>query len=155
VVCKYIKGFHCKLLQTKGLEDLTYVHSLCTIYVMDTQLCYHCSRPAVPHCPQCGSLRKYGFANRSDRVTRPDNTIVHLRVYRCLTCASTYNDDDWQLRCQAPAQRLGRPPGRAGQTSAKAAMAQEQLDAIKEKGLDGAPPELVARIMEYRKKGLY
>lgn len=73
-------------------------------------LCFQCNRPSRPHCPQCGSLRRYGFVNKVDRVTRPDGSTVSLRVYRCLTCANVYNDDDWQLRCAAPvATSVGRP----------------------------------------------
>ena len=98
------------LLQAKDLQCLTRASQKCTLRPMEHQTCFQCGRPAQPHCPQCGSLRKYAFANKHDTATRPDGSIARLRVYRCLTCANTYNDDEWQLRCQAPAQRLGRPP---------------------------------------------
>ena len=128
---------------------MTLGYKTCTLSVMpDENVCFQCNRPARPHCPECGSLRRYGFA-KVDSVTRPDGTIAHLRVYRCLTCARVYNDDDWMLRCQAQPQSVGRPPSTARTRNATL----EQVDAIKEKGLEQAPPDLVARIMEYKKRG--
>jgi hypothetical protein len=53
------------------------------------------------------------------------------------------------LRCQAQPQSVGRPPSTARTRNATL----EQVDAIKEKGLEQAPPDLVARIMEYKKRG--
>jgi|SRR5579859_844824 len=73
------------------------------------KLCDNCGRPFRPHCPTCGSMRTYGFATKRDWVTRPNGQREALRVYRCLTCSTTYNDDDWRLRCTATPQHLGRP----------------------------------------------
>jgi len=64
------------------------------------------------HCPTCGSSECYAFSpnKRVDTVTRPNGQIAYLTVYRCRKCASTFNDDDWRVRCAAPHQRLGRRP---------------------------------------------
>ena len=45
------------------------------------------------------------LARKQDSVTRPDGTEVTLRVFRCRKCGQLFNDDDWQLRCQAPPPR--------------------------------------------------
>lgn len=74
---------------------------------MDT-LCI-CGRLADKiHCPHCGNATVYGLASRSDRATRDDGHVVSLRVFRCRRCCAIFNDDDWKLRCSAPAPRLGR-----------------------------------------------
>lgn len=63
----------------------------------------HCGRDAEKiHCPLCGSTKRYGYAKRKDTVTREDGSHVILRVFRCEACSHIYNDDDWQLRCNAP-----------------------------------------------------
>lgn len=111
--------------------------------------CYHCHRPFEPHCPVCGSLRKYGLSSRTDTVSRPDGSLVHLRVFRCLTCTNVYNDDEWMFRCQAPPQRLGRKPRTKREAQQRA---QEQLEAIQKQGLEAGPPDLVARALELQKR---
>ena len=69
-----------------------------------------CGRPLNRvHCSYCGCATVYGLSSRSERRTRSDGTSVTLRVFRCRKCTAVFNDDDWQLHCNAPAQRLGRP----------------------------------------------
>ena len=76
--------------------------------------CFQCGRENRPHCPDCGSYRCYALARRTDTVSRADGQLAHLRVYRCLHCARIYNEDDWQLRCQAAPERRGRVPKATG-----------------------------------------
>jgi hypothetical protein len=71
---------------------------------------------------------------------RPDNTIATLRVYRCRKCAATFNDDDWQLRCTAPAPLYGRP--RQAKTT----------EGLKFASLDEAPEQLADYVKELAKK---
>jgi hypothetical protein len=69
---------------------------------LQNELCL-CGRAAFKiHCPQCGCATVYGLASRADVVTRPNGTTVTLRVYRCRKCTHLFNDDEWQLHCQAP-----------------------------------------------------
>ena len=122
----------------------------CSDKFMDNNETCRCGKPMRPHCPECGSLRKYGFANRYDTETMPDGRVLRYRVYRCLTCARTYNDNEWQFRCGAPQQQTGRPPA----ARSKASLAQQQqADAIRDQGLDAAPLALLEKIEQYRKKG--
>lgn len=74
------------------------------------ELC-HCGRLATRvHCPNCGSYHVRAFAERHDYETRPDGTVVELKVYRCRgTCGDIFNEDAWQLRCKALPTALGRP----------------------------------------------
>lgn len=75
-----------------------------------------CTRNANKiHCPHCGCATVYGLASRIDKVTRSDNSIASLRVYRCRKCACTFNDDDWQLRCTAPLPAYGKPKAQTTQ----------------------------------------
>lgn len=73
-----------------------------------------CGREIGPraHCPVCGSMKSYPLLKQMDTVTRPDGSKVDLRVWRCTRCTHRFNDDDWMLRCQAPAERFGRTPRR-------------------------------------------
>lgn len=69
-----------------------------------------CGRELGPraHCPVCGTTKCYPLLRKMDTVTRPDGKKVDLRVWRCTRCSHRFNDDDWQLRCQAPPERFGR-----------------------------------------------
>jgi DNA-directed RNA polymerase subunit RPC12/RpoP len=78
---------------------------------LDTDFCL-CGRFAWRvHCPHCGSYHTYSYT-RKDIVTRAGGTVAHLTVYRCRRCASTFNDDDWKLRCSAPNVALTTRAGR-------------------------------------------
>lgn len=70
-----------------------------------TPLCT-CGRSADKiHCPACGSAQVLNQSRKRDYITRSDGTKAELRVFRCRVCGGLFNDDDWQLRCSAPAPR--------------------------------------------------
>jgi DNA-directed RNA polymerase subunit RPC12/RpoP len=97
------------------------------------------------HCPHCGAYHNYSYARR-DVVTRQDQTVEHLTVYKCRRCAATFNDDDWKIRCKAPnialMTKAGRKPGETSQP-------------MKFASLDDAP-EVMRKLVEdvQRKRGI-
>jgi hypothetical protein len=94
------------------------------------------------HCPHCGSYHTYSYIRR-DSVARGDGSIAHLTVYRCRRCASTFNDDDWKLRCAAPnialMSKAGRKPTDIGKPT-------------KFESLDEVPEAMRKMVEEIRKK---
>lgn len=78
---------------------------------LENDLCL-CGRYAWRvHCPHCGSYHTYSYTRR-DSVTRDNNVIEHLTVYRCRRCAAVFNDDEWKIRCAAPHVELMSQRGR-------------------------------------------
>ena len=61
------------------------------------------------HCPDCGSCYIQGYVRR-EVVNRGNGVQVRLKSYHCRHCGELFNEDDWQLRCHAPAMKpIGRP----------------------------------------------
>jgi DNA-directed RNA polymerase subunit RPC12/RpoP len=60
---------------------------------------------AIVHCPRCGYATVRAVPSKNFDAVRPDGSTVTLRVYVCRKCSTYFNDDDWQLRCQAPPPR--------------------------------------------------
>jgi hypothetical protein len=76
------------------------------INVSRPDLC-QCGRYAYKiHCPSCGSAVVLCYATRFNYAVH-DGKDVKLRVFRCRKCGNQFNDDDWQLRCQAPSPQRG------------------------------------------------
>src|SRR5215469_10443091 len=76
-----------------------------------TQTCL-CGRNASrAHCPACGSLDLYAYVHLGT-VIRAGGKPEQIQVYRCRSCGERFNDDDWQLHCDAPAPREFHLPAR-------------------------------------------
>jgi len=57
------------------------------------------------HCPSCGSAQIRATPRRNHEVLQKDGSFRLVKAFTCRKCGLFFNDDDWQLRCQAPAPR--------------------------------------------------
>ena len=71
----------------------------------DSEQCI-CGRARnVVHCPTCGYATVRATPRRNHDVLQKDGSFRTVKAYACRKCGMFFNDDDWQLRCQAPPPR--------------------------------------------------
>ena len=71
-----------------------------------------CGRNANrPHCSRCGSVMLYAYTHLGTAI-RAGGKPEQIQVYRCRSCGNRFNQDDWQLHCDAPAPREFHRPAR-------------------------------------------